>query len=73
MLKAASGWLLLLHFLLLLAAHACGAGELATDKVPIFTFTGDYLQRDKAAEAAAAEINGKGFCPWQFPDIHDRL
>ncbi|KAG2436640.1 hypothetical protein HXX76_006168 [Chlamydomonas incerta] len=48
-------------------------GELEIEKVPFWEFTGDYLQQSEGAEAKADEINGKGFCPWQYPDIHEKL
>lgn len=48
-------------------------GELELTKVPFWEFTGDYLKRPREEVAPAAEINGVGFCPWQYPDMHERL
>ncbi|KXZ44648.1 hypothetical protein GPECTOR_64g142 [Gonium pectorale] len=45
-------------------------GELELTKVPFWEFTGDYIQRPQAEVGQAADINGKGFCPWQYPDMH---
>jgi hypothetical protein len=49
------------------------AGELELAKVPFWEFNGEYLKQPQAEVGQAAEINGKGFCPWQYPDIHERL
>lgn len=48
-------------------------GELELSKVPFWEFTGDYLKRPREEVAPAAEINGVGFCPWQYPNMHERL
>ncbi|PNW85958.1 hypothetical protein CHLRE_03g199759v5 [Chlamydomonas reinhardtii] len=48
-------------------------GELEIEKVPFWEFTGDYLQLPQSEEAKAGDINGKGFAPWQYPDIHEKL
>lgn len=41
--------------------------------MPFWEFTGDYLQLPQSEEAKAGDINGKGFAPWQYPDIHEKL
>ncbi|EFJ40057.1 oxysterol binding protein [Volvox carteri f. nagariensis] len=48
-------------------------GELELSKVPFWEFTGDYLKLPEAEPGVASNINGKGFCPWQYPDMHERL
>lgn len=48
------------------------AGELELAKVPFWEFTGDYTKLQEAAPGSAASINGKGFCPWQYPEMHER-
>ena len=50
------------------------SGELELEKVPPWEFTGTFLQKEqKAGAVVAAEVDGKGFNPWQFPQIHDKL
>jgi hypothetical protein len=54
--------------------HFACTGELDAEKVPFWHFTGDYLKRDVGpANAKAEEVDGKGFCPWQYPEIHEKL
>ncbi|GLI60079.1 hypothetical protein VaNZ11_002110 [Volvox africanus] len=48
-------------------------GELELSKVPYWEFTGDYLKLPVAEHGTASTINGKGFCPWQYPDMHERF
>lgn len=49
-------------------------GELDVSKVPFWEFTGEYMHKPEGeAGVPAAKINGKSFCPWQFPEIHERL
>jgi len=49
-------------------------GELDVDKVPFWIWNGEYNKlAPLAAGAKAEDVDGKGFCPWQYPDIHEKL
>lgn len=49
-------------------------GELSVDKVPFWKWNGKYdLTEERPGSLHKEDIDGKGFCPWQYPDIHDSL
>ena len=48
------------------------SGELDLSKVPFYEFNGEYLQLPEAPKGEAAKINGAGFCPWQYPELHEK-
>ncbi|KAL6758390.1 oxysterol binding protein [Haematococcus lacustris] len=45
-------------------------GELDVAKVPFWQFNGKFMQARLEGTSGADEVDGKGFCPWQYPDIH---
>ncbi|KAI7842034.1 hypothetical protein COHA_004235 [Chlorella ohadii] len=49
-------------------------GEYSNEECPQFEFTGEYLQQEaRPASASEAEVQGAGFSPWCYPDIHPQL
>ncbi|KAK9830605.1 hypothetical protein WJX81_004342 [Elliptochloris bilobata] len=47
-------------------------GEYSPAECPMWEWTGAYLEHQRApALPADADCVGKGFCPWQFPEIHE--
>lgn len=48
-------------------------GEYAPEECPMFEFTGEYLQLAEKSESKAEEVQGKGFIPWEYPDMHEKL
>ena len=57
------------------AAGALHANDADPEDCPVFEFSGDL---DAAfgrgeAEGAHTSCTGRGFCPWQFPDLHSEL
>uniref|UniRef100_A0A7S0RQA2 Oxysterol-binding protein n=1 Tax=Chlamydomonas leiostraca TaxID=1034604 RepID=A0A7S0RQA2_9CHLO len=55
-------------------APALLPGELPLDKVPFWQFNGKYLQEAERPTGATKDaVDGKGFCPWQYPTIHEKL
>ncbi len=50
------------------------AGELDLDKVPFWQFNGKYLDLPLAeVNVKHEDVDGREFCPWQYPDIHEKL
>lgn len=50
------------------------AGELPLETVPFWQFNGKYLSLPVApVNEVHEDVDGKEFCPWQYPDIHDSL
>lgn len=47
--------------------------EPSNEECPQWEFTGEYLELPARPECPAEEVQGKGFCPWEFPEIHDKL
>ncbi|KAG1665285.1 hypothetical protein FOA52_015862 [Chlamydomonas sp. UWO 241] len=45
-------------------------GDAPLDKVPFWEWNGEHSKLLEAKPGNAEEIEGKGFCPWQFPDLH---
>jgi len=47
-------------------------GELDTEKVPFWEFNGEWLKvpRTEMSDEEGLSVNGKGFCPWQYPHLH---
>ena len=45
------------------------------EKVPFWQFNGEYLKVHGGQKPGATkdEVDGKGFSPWQYPNIHDKL
>ncbi len=54
------------------AAKGAGVlpGECGADECPLFEFTGEWLERDAGPACEPADVQGAGFCPWQFPEMH---
>lgn len=48
-------------------------GEYDNEECPQFEFTGEWLTLPQRPECPAEEVQGKGFCPWEYPDIHTQL
>lgn len=48
-------------------------GELDGDAVPFWEWNGAYLNLPNKGPAKEEEVDGKSFCPWQFPSIHEKL
>lgn len=49
-------------------------GELPLEKVPFWQFNGKYLLEAERPTGATNEmVDGKEFCPWQYPSIHEKL
>lgn len=50
------------------------SGELPLDKVPFWKFNGEYLKQAERPMGGTNEVvNGKEFCPWQYPTLHEKL
>eukprot|EP00798_Chlamydomonas_sp_ICE-L_P000467 gene467-1873_t len=47
-------------------------GELPHEKVPFYEWTGAY-ETNTSGSLSKQDIDGKGFNPWQYADIHDEL
>lgn len=45
--------------------------EFTAEECPLWEFTGEALKRSPAPKAPASEIAGKGFSPWQYPELHE--
>ena len=48
-------------------------GELEAEKVPFWEWNGSYSKLPERGPAKEGEVDGKSFCPWQFPSIHESL
>jgi len=48
-------------------------GEYSNEECPQWHFTGEYLKLEERGESKVEEVQGAGFCPWQYPDIHAML
>lgn len=48
-------------------------GEYSNDECPQWEFTGEWLTMEPRPESSVQEVQGKGFSPWQFPDMHPKL
>lgn len=49
-------------------------GEYGNDECPQFEFTGDYLSMEaRPPSTSEEEVQGEGFVPWCYPDIHPQL
>jgi len=48
-------------------------GEPDNDACPQFEFNGEYLKLGPRPTVSAEEVQGEGFCPWEFPDMHDTI
>ena len=48
-------------------------GEPDNVACPQFEFTGEYLKLGPRQDVDPEEVQGSGFCPWEFPDMHDTI
>ena len=48
-------------------------GELEVSQVPFWAWNGAYSKLPERGPAKEGEVDGKNFCPWQFPAIHESL
>ncbi|EFN59995.1 hypothetical protein CHLNCDRAFT_133152 [Chlorella variabilis] len=49
-------------------------GEYSNEECPQFEFTGEYLKLEQRPPSASEEeVQGEGFVPWSYPDIHAKL
>lgn len=48
-------------------------GEYGNDECPQWEFTGDWLALEPRPECPPEEVQGKGFVPWEYPDMHPKL
>lgn len=48
-------------------------GEFGNDECPQWEFTGEFLSLDARPECPAEEVQGKGFVPWEYADMHPKL
>lgn len=47
-------------------------GDAPLDKVPYWEWNGEYDKQPERPMGKAEEIDGKAFCPWQYPEIHSK-
>lgn len=48
-------------------------GEYGNDECPQFEFTGEYLKLDPRPPCPAEEVQGAGYSPWTYPELHAML
>jgi len=49
-------------------------GEYSNDECPQYEFTGtEWLVAPPRPPCPVDEVAGKGFCPWEFPEVHEKL
>lgn len=46
-------------------------GEFSHEECPLYEFTGEYLELESRPDCSSEEVQGEGFQPWQYPDIHE--
>lgn len=56
------------------AAPTLVEGEASAERVPFWEWNGEYAKAPaRPLGASPDDTDGKGFNPWQFPEIHDKL
>lgn len=48
-------------------------GEYSNDECPQWQYNGEYMKLSDRPPCDEKEVQGKGFCPWQFPEMHSML
>ncbi len=48
-------------------------GEASNDECPQFEFNGEYLKQGSRPAVPAKEVQGEGFAPWQYQEMHETI